>query len=198
MTHLLKTAASLTGAALLCCSATPFADAQTSGAARRDALQRVMECRGIVEPTERLACYDANVRELDAARTRRDIVVVDREQVRETKRSLFGLNLPKLSIFGGGAKAAVDSKTAAKQLARDTRDEEEVDSIETTLASAQSTGLGQWLFVLADGARWVQADDATIGRKPKPGDKIMIHRAALGSFKLSINDGSAVRVRRVN
>jgi hypothetical protein len=201
MNKVLKLAGSLVAGVLLCCSIAKQSGAQAESPPGRDALQRIIECQTIVPPTERLACYDSHVRELGAARARRDIVIVDREQVRQTRRSLFGLNLPRLSILesAAGPASAADDKTAAVAAVKASRAAaDDVDSIETTLASVQSVGLGQWLFVLTDGARWMQADDAAIGRKPKPGDKIVIRRAALGSFKLSINGGSAVRVRRVN
>ena len=143
-------------------------------------VKELKDCRAAVEPAARLACYDAAVGRLLDAEAKRDVVVVDRVQVREARKSLFGLALPELKIFGSGDKEA------------------DIDQIETTLASAQMDQNARWLFILADNARWRQIDDYSLGRQPRNGDKVRVMRAALGSFKLSVNGASAVRVRREN
>ncbi|MDP8913479.1 MAG: hypothetical protein M3N39_07885, partial [Pseudomonadota bacterium] len=76
------------------------ASAQDVKASRPGALKRLSDCRSITDQTARLACYDREVAALDAAEARKDLVVVDREQLRKTRRTLFGLTLPDLSIFG--------------------------------------------------------------------------------------------------
>ena len=97
------------------------------------------------------------------------------------RRTLFGLSVPDLGIFGGGDG-----------------DEEGVSRVETTIASAGRNPDGRWTFRLADGARWVQADSRELGRDPAAGQPIAIRKAAMGSFLANVNKQIAIRVRRVN
>src|SRR5829696_6737424 len=80
------------------------ASVQSSGAPaqRPQPFEALVRCRAITGDAERLACFDRAAASLQAAAERRDVVVVDRQQVRESRRRLFGLPLPRLPIFGGG------------------------------------------------------------------------------------------------
>ena len=151
---------------------------------RTPALSRVVECRSIREDAARLACYDAQVGALDAAEHDKQVVVMDREQIRRTRRSLFGLTLPSLSFLGGGDK--------------DKAAQEEAATLETTIARASRGPDGKWVLVLADGARWRQSDTRDIPRDPRAGMPIVIRRAALGSYLGKIDGQIAVRMERVN
>lgn len=140
------------------------------------AYQAVLDCRSIADPAVRLACYDKQVTAMSDATQKKDLVVIDRATIRETKRGLFGISLPKIKIFGGN-------------------DDEEVNQIESTLTAAYSSKDGQSIFVLADGSRWKQTD----GRftYPKAGQKVLVKRAALGSFMAQVNGQPGVRVIRL-
>lgn len=140
-------------------------------------LTDVTRCRDITASAERLACYDASVAALDTAEKQQDLVVVDRQQVREARKTLFGISLPDMSLFGGGP---------------------DIDQVETTVTDAQVASDGRWTIRMADGARWVQTDDFVIARKPKANDKVVIKRAALGSFRMSVGGQPGVKARRVN
>ena len=59
-------------------------------------------CRDIADPAQRLACYDTAVGALATAEEQDDVVIASREEIRETRRGLFGLSLPKIKLFGGG------------------------------------------------------------------------------------------------
>lgn len=155
----------------------PAYAARKAGAARAPLLVAVTRCRAITEPAARLACFDESVAALDTAETRRTIVVVDQQQVRETRRTLFGIALPDTGLFGNG---------------------EDLPQIEATLASASVDDFGRWSFVLADGARWIQTDDTVIARRPRANDKVLIKRAALGSFRLSVAGLASVKAKRLN
>lgn len=139
--------------------------------------QAVMDCSIIENAEERLRCYDVNIPLLRAASQREDIVIADREQVREAKRGLFGITLPELKLFS-----------------RDKEDE--INEIESTLASVSSAVGGKWILRLEDGASWIQTDTRRI--RPQPGDSVKIRRAAMGSFLANIDGGIAIRVRRIN
>lgn len=159
----------------------PAAGAAQSGE-RPELLSRLVDCRSITANAERLACYDARVSALDEAERKREVVVVDRAQVREARRSLFGLTLPKIRLFGDRDDAP---------------EEPEFAQIETTLKEAAQAG-GRWRFTLQDGANWVQTDSEELARTPRPGQAIRIRKGALGSFLANIERQPAIRVKRVN
>lgn len=146
--------------------------------------EAVAACQAIADPGERLACFDRSVPALVEARRDRQILVMDREAVRETRRGLFGLNLPAVRIFGGGDD---DEGPGSERL----------DQIETTIERASQDARGKWTFVLADGARWQQLDVRRIN-EPRQGSTITIRQAAMGSFLANVAGQTAIRVRRVN
>lgn len=146
---------------------------------RPEALKRLAACRSIASESERLACYDREVAAVDAAEARKDLVVVDREQLKKTRRTLFGLALPNLSIFGD-----------------DSPDQEGVTRIETSIKSLSQTPDGKWVFVLEDGAQWTQSDSRNLPIDPKAGQPIVIRKAAMGSYLANVNKQVAIRVRR--
>ena len=164
------------GIAALAANPASAKDTPDASTAPPPAYQAVLDCQKLADPALRLACYDKAVGAMSEATTKKDLVIVDRESIRATKRGLFGISLPKVKIFGGN-------------------DDVDVDSIESTIASTYSAKDGMSMFVLADGSRWKQTD----GRYtfPKAGQKIVVKRAALGSFMANVNGQPAVRVLRI-
>jgi hypothetical protein len=146
------------------------------------ALGKLLDCRALTDPAARLACFDAAVASLDQAVTGGEVAVVDREEIRRTKRGLFGFSLGDLPLFGRGD--------------REEAEREEVKEITATLR-AVATGPNGYLFTLEDGARWEQTDSVALGRRPRPGDQVTIRRMALGSYKLSFKIGPSMKVRRI-
>ena len=138
--------------------------------------QAVVDCRKLADPAERLACYDKSVDALASAADAKQVLVVDRATTEKTKRSLFGLSLPKIKLFGDN-------------------DDVEIEKIESTITSVTSSRDGSAVFVLADGARWKQTE----GRDTfaKSGQKIEIRRGAMGSYFARINGQAGVRVIRL-
>lgn len=157
------------------CSAPVFAK-EKEKPAQPVVFQAVLDCRKIADPAERLACFDAKVEALSTAAEKNDVLVVDRMTARKTKRSLFGLSLPRIKLFGDN-------------------DDEEINQIESTIASTYRAKDGMTVFVLADGARWKQTD----GRDtfPKTGQPIVIKKGALGSYFAIVNGQPGVRVVRI-
>lgn len=139
--------------------------------------EAVTRCRAIVDPTERVGCYDRSIEALQAAEQKHDVAIVDRAQVRETKKTLFGLSLPSLPVFGHAD------------------DGQEIAQIDGTVASA-AIDRGGWVVHLADGSVWRQIDDNELGRRPRAGDKVVVKRAALGSFRMTIAGSPGIKVRR--
>jgi hypothetical protein len=140
-------------------------------------VSRVVACTSVADPQQRLACFDREVAAMNEAEQKGDLVAMDRNQVRKTKRSLFGLALPDLGVFGD--------------------DEDSDSSIETTLKSVAQNPDGKYIFDLAEGGRWVQLDSREFIVDPKAGQPIRIRRAAMGSYMANVNKQIAVRVRRV-
>lgn len=147
---------------------------------RPELFRKLVECRAIADNALRLACFDAQVTQLAEAEARNDVVVVDRVQVQKARKSLFGLTLPDLGLFGG-----------------DDPKDEGVDQIETKITSAALSRDGKWRFTVEDGAKWVQTERRSI-HAPAPGDSVRIRKAAMGSFFANIDGRTAIRVRREN
>jgi hypothetical protein len=152
-------------------------------------LRTLLDCRGITDATQRLACLDAGVAALAGAVEKRDVVVSDREQVQKARRGLFGIAPSGFRLFGGG--------DGDKRPGDDAGNDERVpDSIEAVISEVERSG-SNWRLTLDDGSRWVQTDGATMRRDPKPGMTIRIRSAAMGSYLANIEKQTAVRVRRV-
>jgi hypothetical protein len=150
---------------------------------RPQSFEAVVRCRTIADAAERLACFDTAVAALQTAQERRDVVMVDRQQVREGRRRLFGLALPRIPIFGGGDD--------------DDNDQDAVHSLESTISAVSTTGYSQYQVTLADGSVWVQVDNNTLAVPPRAGHRAVVNRGALGSFMMRVNNQPGIRVRRV-
>jgi hypothetical protein len=166
-------------AALASCAGPGYA--AQSAEDRPEVLQKLFDCRRIAEIGARAACYDAQVDAFSAAERDRRVVVIDQTEVRRTRRRLFGFTLPNIKLFSPaeGEKA------------------EEITRLETTVTSVSRSN-GALLLTLQDGARWIQSDSDTLPTDPKPGDPVIIRKAAMGSYFANIGKRPAIRVRRIN
>jgi len=169
----------LAAAALAAFPAAAFAQRAEEAPQRPELFEALVRCRALADDSARLQCFDAAAANLQQAAERRELVVVDRQQVRESRRRLFGLALPRLPIFGGGDE-----------------EEDEIDSIESQVASASQIEFGRWLVRLEDGSTWVQTDNEILAGRPRPGQPVRVSRAALGTFMMRVNNQPGVRVRR--
>ena len=140
-------------------------------------VNRVVACTAVTDAQQRLACYDREVAAMSQAEKSGDLVTMDRSQVRKTKRSLFGLALPDLGVFGDDA--------------------EDETTIETTIRAVRMNPDGKYMFDLAEAGRWIQLDSRNFVIDPKAGQAIRIRRAAMGSYMANVNKQVAIRVRRV-
>ena len=140
----------------------------------------VLACRAIGNAEERLACFDRSSAALGDAVAKRDLVVFDRESVSKTKRGLFGFGIPNLGIFG------------------DDNDEVEIKQIDGVIAGLAHNADGGYIFRLADGGRWTQMDGKIIALEPRVGDKVVVKKAALGSYIISVTGQPGVKVKRLN
>ena len=171
----------LLAALLLAAAATPSLAAVSKPDARRAAvLDALAACRKETVDAQRLACFDKAAGALDEAEAKGQIVVVDREQVREVKRQAFGFTLPGLSLFGARGQP-----------------EEKVDRISYTLDHAGRTGAGLWVMTTTEGAVWVQTDGSEeMHSDPHKGSTLAVRHAALSSFFCNVDGQRAVRCNR--
>ncbi|GGB58778.1 hypothetical protein [Blastomonas aquatica] len=138
--------------------------------------QALERCRTVTDSTARLACYDDAAAKLSAAVSAKQVYVVEETEVKKTKRSLFGLRLPDLSLFG--------SQTDGPD-----------SSLETTIKSVQQQRNGRWLIEIAEGAFWQTTEPVPFN--PNVGDNIDIKAGAIGSFFVKIKGRRAVKAIRV-
>lgn len=150
-------------------------------APRPAALEALRACQGIAADAARLACYDRAAAALSAQVEKKEVIVLDQQDVKKTKRSLFGFTLPRISIFGDGGKSD--------------RDEPEFTQIETTVQHVRSLGNGKVAFTVDEGAQWQTTEPSP--DLPKPGDKVTIKRAALGSYFIRFGKARVVKGMRV-
>lgn len=150
---------------------------------RPEIFTKLLDCRALADSTARLACYDRQVGEMESASQRDEVVVLDKTELKKTRRSLFGFSFPKLPFLGG-----TDDE--------DKQGNAEAAKIEAKITSVRSLGYGKWAFKLEDGAQW-ETTEAIAFRTPKSGQPIVIKRAAMGSFMGSVNGWPSVRMRRV-
>jgi len=137
-------------------------------------------CQAVIDDTERLACFDAAVGNIVTASDEGDVQVVDREDVRQTRRSLFGFNLPDLGIFGSDG---------------DDGDEDELFT--TTIVSARYLSGRKARFTTAEGAVWEMKNIPRRLRRIQEGDSVEFKPAALGYFFVRINGQMGVKGRRI-
>lgn len=141
-------------------------------------------CRALPGASERLACYDTKVGVLLGAVDAGDVRLVDREQVRKTRRQLFGLSLPEVDILKPDEK---DKDTG-----------EDPELFETTIASARQIGPSSWRFTTAEDAVWEINNPPRKIAQIKAGDKVVFKKASLGYYFIRINGQLGVKGRRVS
>jgi hypothetical protein len=139
-------------------------------------VQDVVDCKAVADPAARLACYDTKVAVMAAGIEKRELVVADREMLRDAQRGLFGISVPKIKLFGAGGQ-------------------EELKEIESTISSIRMASDGMPIFTLADNSRWKQVDGRNVFGKS--GDKIRIKRMPVGGFMANVDGQTGVRVVRL-
>ena len=135
-------------------------------------------CRTITSPDDRLACFDREAARIGQAVASREVVVLSRQDVVDTHRSLFGFSLPKLPFFGDQTGEAHEMLTNA--------------------TGARSLGYGKWQIVLSEGGTWETTEGDDNNFLPHAGSKIRIRRGVLGSYLMNIDGARAVSAHRVN
>jgi len=138
-------------------------------------------CRQITDAMQRLACYDTAANALVSAANSGTVAVVDQNEIRKARHSLFGFTLPKIPFFAGD--------NTANEVQR---------QLESTITAVRPLNNGYYRVVIADNnAVWETTDSNISFDAPRPGQKITIIRGPLGSYFLRINGQVGVRGRRI-
>ena len=74
--------------------------------------------------------------------------------------------------------------------------EDEVREIDTVIKSVSMNQSGKYTMTMEDGAVWSQIDTTVLPRQPKPGQKIHIKTATMGSYFASVEGGRSIRMKR--
>ena len=146
-----------------------------------DYVGALRNCQQIEQDIARLECFDAAVGNIVSANDEGDLQVVDREDVRETRRSLFGFSLPRIGLFSGDGD---DEPNESREL-------------ETTIESVRYFGRGKVRFTTAEGAVWEMNNVPRRMRSIEVGNTVVFRKASLGYFFVRINGQRGVKGRRV-
>ena len=140
-------------------------------------------CRTKPDAAERLACYDKAVDVLSAATASRDLVVIDKAEVKSARKGLFGFTLPRIP-FLSGREGDPDDDADARQL-------------QTTIVSARRWNRVYWRFTVEGGGMWETTEDTRAFSDPKPGASVVIERGTLGAYYAKVGRGGRAAVRRI-
>jgi hypothetical protein len=157
----------------------------SSGAAAQDVsgekvLQSFSRCRGLETPVAQLDCFQNATSALESAVKTKDVTILDRQDIRKARRSLFGFTLPRIGLFSRGDR---DSEPDDRQ---------EFEELNTSIASLRQIANGRVEMRLAeDDAVWITTDPMPF--PPKPGAKIRIRKGALGNYFLMAEGSRSVR-----
>ncbi len=159
-------------------AAVPAGAAPRAKEATTGVLAELTACKALADNTARLACFDAATAKLAEAQAKGDVRVIDREDIRATRRSLFGFELPKVAFFKGDDSAA-DTPT----------------EIDTTIKSIGASDFGKVTLTMDDGAVWRTTEP--LPRDPRPGMPVHLKRGALGNYFLRVGSMRAVTAQRI-
>ena len=145
-----------------------------------DYFAELKACRSIEDEDDRLECYDSKVGAMVSASDAGDVRIVDREDVRRTRRQLFGFTVPALDILEG-----------------DEQDKEASEMLETTVTSARQLTNMAWRFTTAENAVWEINNAPARFRPINAGDKVIFKEASLGFYFIRINGQKGVKGKRI-
>lgn len=167
----------------LCILSLPTATAAQEGQSTNSHIEAIKACQSETDSNARLACFDAAAASIVGATEAGDLRIVNRDEVRKTRRKLFGFSLPDLGIFGKS----------------DDEDEEkdEIHELETTLAGVSGSHSTGYFLRTEEGAVWQIDDVPRRLLEPRVGDKLLIKSGALSAYFIRINGQGGVKARRV-
>ena len=138
----------------------------------------VVQCRGVADEQARLRCYDQAAAAMGTALDSGAMVALDRESLRSTRRSLFGLGV-KLPFLSDEDKEDEPSEIVAK------------------VTSVNVVGMDKWSLGLDTGAVWQTTESLSRFPPPRRGDTVTIRKGFGGGFMLDFR-GRKIRIRRTH
>lgn len=164
----------------------------------------ILACAAIARDAERLACYDAAVadsspqaRAAAEARARESARIAAEEAAVAAAAAKARSEAEALAEAKRRREAFGAEAVAARGKERFVPDPAEIQEIETTLVEILTNTSGLGVFLLGNNQLWRQVDTA---RRPniRAGDKVRLHRAALGGYKLEfLKQKQEVLVKRM-
>lgn len=164
------------------CAANPATAQETASAGASDQyVVSLKTCQAIADSEQRLACFDKAVGEIVAANDAGDVRIIDREDIRNTRRQLFGLAVPEVGV-----------------LERDEKDaKEDRDLLETSITSVRYISAKQIRFTTTEGSVWEINRPPNWFRGVKEGDSVVFKKGALSSYFIRVNGQMGVKGKRV-
>jgi len=147
-----------------------------------DFLEQLKECQTKTDDTQRLACFDQVVGGMVVANEAGEVQIIDQEDVRRTKRELFGLSVPDIEIL----------KTDDEE-----KDKKAKEELETVISSARYVSRKKIRFTTQEGAVWEINNAPSRLATVKEGDKVVFKKASMGTFFIRINGQVGVRGKRI-
>lgn len=146
--------------------------------------QAIYACAELANDTERLACYDETVGRFQAAEVAGDVTTISKSEVEEIKKDSFGFALPSIPRI-------VMPKFGDN-------DENVIDTIRLAVSNVERLRYDNLRVTLENGQIWEQTDGKRVQFSKRVGvETAEISRAALGSFKMKLDDGVSFRVKRL-
>lgn len=146
-----------------------------TGATAAESSVKSHPCSSVTDPTERLACYDADSPPAAGARSG----TIDLQAEREKALRAFGLNKAQLRVREPDRMRATSP-----------------DKIQATVAHVGFRPTGERVVTLDSGQVWLLTE-VTLKGSLKSGDAIVIREGALGSYMLLTSKRIPLRARRI-
>lgn len=142
-----------------------------------EALRGLLDCRALPLVADRLACFDREAERLDQAVAAKEVVVVDRAQVKSVRRSVFGFS-------------------AADPVPFASRPEDIPDVFEGTVKTVAAARGGRYRLQVDDTV-WELLEAGAFQQPPKVGEAAVIRRGLLNSYRVSVAGRSGLRAVRL-
>ena len=158
--------------------------AQDSPTSRLDPLYL---CADNTDDSDRLACFDEAVASLRAAEAGGEVAVVDREIVEAVQRDSFGFTMPSLPRLALPSLGGGDEETDG-----------ELAEVALGIVRIDRGPTNRLIVYLEGGQVWEQTESGRVSvSRKRPPETATISRAAMGSFRMKLDNGRAFRARRV-
>lgn len=141
-------------------------------------IYKLRACQSEQNDTKRLACFDAAVGRFVDANEAGDVRVVDREEILENRRDLFGFNVPNKGILAAP-------------------EDEDTDRLKTTITSVRYLTSRKVRFRTQEGALWEIGNAPARMRRIEVGDAVEFKKAALGSYFVKVRGSRGVKGKRI-